>query len=263
MRQIKSFINDAAIQAAVDDKSLGKPYVALDEQTGLIDWNGKEESYNKQYLTIQALENGNFTISKESYFSEIGYSVNNGEWQSATKSKTLSLNEGDKVRVRITANKEYSTKSGLFANNTIRFKVFGNIESLEYGDDFYGKPIKYQYAFKSLFKGCSGLVDASNLILPSETSFQSHYEMFRGCSNMVSAPELTASIVYSGAFASLFFGCTSLNHIKCLSTTFNYVGALNSWVTGVSPTGTFVKKAGVNWPTGDSGIPSNWTVIEE
>lgn len=31
---------------------------------------------------------------------------------------------------------------------------------------------------------------------------------------------------------------------------------------GVSPTGTFVKKAGVDWPTGNSGIPSGWTVVE-
>ncbi len=31
MRYIKSFINDAAIQEAIDNKSLGKPYVALNE----------------------------------------------------------------------------------------------------------------------------------------------------------------------------------------------------------------------------------------
>jgi len=34
------------------------------------------------------------------------------------------------------------------------------------------------------------------------------------------------------------------------------------WVDGVptGASGTFVKKSGVSWPTGISGIPSGWTV---
>jgi hypothetical protein len=31
----------------------------------------------------------------------------------------------------------------------------------------------------------------------------------------------------------------------------------------VSSTGTFVKSAGMNIPSGTSGIPKNWTVVEE
>ena len=34
------------------------------------------------------------------------------------------------------------------------------------------------------------------------------------------------------------------------------------WVQGVSPTGTFVKSAGVEIPTGTSGIPEGWSVQE-
>lgn len=41
MRHIKSYANDNAIQEAVDSQALGKPYVALDENTGKIDWNTK------------------------------------------------------------------------------------------------------------------------------------------------------------------------------------------------------------------------------
>ena len=42
MRHIKSYANDNAIQEAVDSQALGKPYVALDENTGKIDWNNKD-----------------------------------------------------------------------------------------------------------------------------------------------------------------------------------------------------------------------------
>lgn len=37
---------------------------------------------------------------------------------------------------------------------------------------------------------------------------------------------------------------------------------LNSWVTGVSSTGTFVKNAAATWTNtfGTSAIPSGWTV---
>ena len=290
-RFIKSFSNDAAIQAAVDNKSLGKPYVALDENTGKIDWNGKEESYSKQYLTIQALESGNFSFEKTSY------SVNGGAWVVPTSlKKTITLNSGDTVSFK-------STESGKtrFQNNTLSFKVYGNIESLEYGDDFIGQTtIKYKTAFIRLFENCSGLKDASNLILPATTlkdncygSFAG-YGMFTNCTSLIAAPQLAKAITIPrnapylymfsgcislekapdllaetlddyngyGTYENMFRGCTSLNYVKCLATTFS-TGSVENWLSGVSPTGTFVKKAGVTWPTGKNGIPSGWTVIEE
>ena len=42
MRYIKSFANDSAIQAAVSSEELGHPYIALNDQTGKIDWNEKK-----------------------------------------------------------------------------------------------------------------------------------------------------------------------------------------------------------------------------
>ena len=61
MRYIKSYANDAAIQAAVENESLGKPYVALNESAGTIDWN----SYSPveyEYISL-----GRRTYSYNSY----------------------------------------------------------------------------------------------------------------------------------------------------------------------------------------------------
>jgi len=60
----------------------------------------------------------------------------------------------------------------------------------------------------------------------------------------------------------MFYGCTNLNYIKCLATNPSY-GDSTSWLVGVASTGTFVKKAGVSWQTGNWAIPSGWTVVEE
>ena len=59
----------------------------------------------------------------------------------------------------------------------------------------------------------------------------------------------------------MFRNCTSLNYIKCLATA-NIESSTNiyKWVDGVSSSGAFIKKRGVSWPSGDSGIPDGWTV---
>ena len=286
MRQIKSFINDAAIQAAVDDKSLGKPYVALDENTGLIDWNGKEQGYDKQYFTVEALSGGTFYVRK----ADIGYSVNGGEWETTTGATSLSLNQGDAVRFKGTTG-----GNSLFSGNTLAFDAYGNIESLEYGDNFSNATVVNNISgFSSCFYGSTGFNDASNLILPA-TSLKnySYYGMFEGCTSLTKSPAtLPCSVLVGRAYSymfknctslsnspdilattaasycanNMFEGCTSLNYIKCTITnaeSLSLASPFGDWVKGVSSTGTFVKKTGAKWKSGTKGIPSGWTVIEE
>ena len=60
----------------------------------------------------------------------------------------------------------------------------------------------------------------------------------------------------------MFIVCPKLNYVKCLATSgINQNNSTTSFIGGAS-TGTFVKKAGVTWPTGTNGIPSGWTVEE-
>lgn len=256
MRYIKSFENDAEIQGAVDSNLLGHPYIALNDQTGKIDWDSKEKDPAKEYLTIKALESGNFYVRK----SGISYSMNGGEWETTAGSTTLALNSGDAVRFKGTAG-----GNALFSGNTLAFNAYGNIESLEYGDDFIGKTsIKNSSAFRYLFNGCSGLKDASKLILPATDVNGSHYrEMFLSCSSLEIGPEILATRI-SGSLActNMFNGCSKLKYIKCLAT-YIYNNSTTNWVSGVSVTGTFVKNPDMtSWTTGNNGIPSGWTVID-
>ena len=286
MRYIKSFANDAAIQAAIDDKSLGKPYVALNESAGTIDWNSKEIDYSGMYLTIEALSGGTFYVRN----ADVSYSVNGAAWETTTGETALSLNQGDEVRFKGTAG-----GNALFSGNTLSHNVYGNIESLEYGDDYKGqttiKNSPSTGAFGFMFSGSTGTRNVENLILPATTlKGYCYYSMFNKCGSITKAPELPATALTSNCYAYMFQGCaslttapdlpaptlsarsyyymfnsdTALRYIKCLATNPDTNGGTAYWVQRVIPNvGTFVKKAGVTWPTGNNGIPSGWTVIEE
>lgn len=152
-------------------------------------------------------------------------------------------------------------------------KVGGNVMSLIYGSSFTGdETILPQTSyngchFDSLLKGSTNLLDASELILPvtDVSSFVNGHiyaHMFQNCRNLVTAPDLTVDVVGKNLYDQMFSGCTSLKYIKCLVT---YTGSnytFTYWVNGVPSGGTFVKKAGITWPTGQDGIPEGWTVVE-
>ena len=84
--------------------------------------------------------------------------------------------------------------------------------------------------------------------------------MFYTCTSLIKAPDLLAATLVSNCYMNMFTNCTNLSSIKCLG--YNPNAGAYQWVRGVSATGTFTKKAGVSWPTGNNGIPNGWTVVE-
>ena len=85
--------------------------------------------------------------------------------------------------------------------------------------------------------------------------------MFSGCTSLTTAPELPATTLTSYCYMYMFQDCRNLNYIKCLATNIPTNDCTDSWVNGVSATGTFVKSESmVSWQTGNNGIPSGWTV---
>lgn len=205
MRYIKSFANDSAIQEAVDNKTLGKPYVALNESAGTIDWNGKDIDYSKMYLTIEALSGGTFYVRK----ANVGYSVNGADWETTTGETTLSLNQGDEVRFKGTAGGK-----GLFSGNTLAFNAYGNVESLEYGDNYIGQTnVQNSYAFEYMFRGCTNLVTAPALPA-TDVRVWCYHAMFSGCTSLTTVPELPATALTKDCYYEMFTNCTSLSSVQ-------------------------------------------------
>jgi len=231
----------------------------------------------------------------------VSYSINNGEWQEPTNNLNLNVNANDSIRLKGKMQEDYSDNIayskqlgiGKFIGGTALFEINGNIMSLFLEDDFNNSekltPILSisRYTYYEIFKG-SNLVSAENLILPSKTCFTMYMAMFKeatllkkapqlpaitmesmcyssmfnGCVSLESSPILHADELVSMCYASMFKNCTNLKNITMLATK-GVTSGLNGWVSGVAESGTFVKSQSMTTlPSGDSGIPNGWTVVD-
>ena len=114
--------------------------------------------------------------------------------------------------------------------------------------------------YYEMFSGCTSLINAPEL--PSTSlALNCYYGMFKGCTSLTTAPELPATTLAESCYFGMFSGCTNLNYIKCLATDISATSCTVNWVSGVASTGTFVKNSEMTgWSTGQSGIPSGWSV---
>jgi len=111
-----------------------------------------------------------------------------------------------------------------------------------------------------MFQDCTSLTTAPEL--PATTLAKSCYQsMFQGCTSLTTAPNLPATTLSDNCYQAMFFNCSKLNYIKCLAVDISASYCTYEWVKGVSSSGTFVKTLTMeDWKTGNSGIPTNWTV---
>ena len=184
-------------------------------------------------------------------------------------------------RARSSGGYSYFTSDGKFA-------VGGTLASLIWGDDYDTKfNTKDWNSFVWMFYQ-SKLVNAKNLrftlttlspgtyqalfqncamlkVPPKEITIgvDVYQQMFFDCTSLVSSPDILIPTLVSNNLKEMFKNCTSLKYIKILSTDISASNCLQNWVQNVPAGGTFVKAAGVTYPSGASGIPNGWTVEEE
>lgn len=157
--------------------------------------------------------------------------------------------------------------SGVSSRTVMAYKLFNNSIYLKSAKKLWlCDGVIPSNAYNSMFWGCTALIDAPDL--PSTTVYSgsgtgedSYGNMFRDCTSLTTAPDLPSERITTRTYSAMFDGCTSLNSVKCLATNLP-ANSTGYWLSDVSPTGTFYKKAGVEWPSGVSGIPEGWTVVE-
>ena len=115
--------------------------------------------------------------------------------------------------------------------------------------------------YREMFGECTSLVNAP--VLPATTLADRCYEeMFNHCTSLVNAPVLNATTLASGCYNRMFSNCSNLNYIKCAARKYNS-NWFTDWVANVAPTGDFYCYDSSIFPTGNSGIPTGWTVHSE
>lgn len=253
---------------------------------------------NDSPLYIEAVNNLTFQFTKA-----LEYSLDNETWvwlPADTSSPTISKGEKVYLRANLKPSPSYNGPNaskgiGTFTTISGYCNIGGNIMSLIYGANYYGKVslAGYNYAFKDLFRSCYNILNAEKLKLPATTlADYCYYQTFMNCSNLITAPPMPATSLASHCYDSMYwscheltsapilpaatlvdscyrdmyFSCGRLQYIKMLATDISANNCLYRW-TGdgnynVASEGTFVKAVGATIPTGTSGIPEGWTVEE-
>ena len=179
---------------------------------GSIYYNPLEHDYSKDYFTTVAKTSGTISFSGSTASNTLNYSINGGDWSTASREPSVTVKEGDKVQWRGICTPNSSGGIGKFTS-TATFDVEGNVMSLLFGDDFKGKTILegYDYAFKMLFYDNTNVISAENLSLPATSLTNNCYSnMFGGCCGLTTAPVLPATSLTENCYSGMFGGCTSL-----------------------------------------------------
>ena len=206
-----------------------EPWVSYTRETSAVTYNKDEhEKLLKMPLTFEILSNGNITWSFndegawEDAEATIQYKKNDGEWTNMPR--TLSVNVGDVVEFR-GDNTTYGSWEEVFntfgEGTTAGFNVKGNIMSLIESTGFdTATTLATNYTFTSIFRNCTGLTSAENLVLPATTLTENcYYCMFDSCTSLTTAPALPATILALGCYDGMFYRCTSLASAPALPAT--------------------------------------------
>ena len=142
------------------------------------------------------------------------------------------------------------------------FKMFGGCSNLTTAPELPATTLA-EYCYSSMFYKCTSLTEAP--VLPATLLASCcYYNMFYKCTSLTEAPELPATTLAEACYREMFSGCSKLNKITMLATDISAADCLNQWLYNVSSKGTFIKAAEMNessFTTGESGIPSGWTVV--
>lgn len=183
MKKLKKFANRAAYENYISTSDVDEdiyPLVAYIEDTRETIMNS---GYDKQYLTMEMLENGTLQIINNSTTTSIYYKINNSiSWESFSKGNwSVSVNKGDKIKFR--GNYPTTYNSGLRIKAEGSHKIYGCLTSLCYEDNFVGQS---GGTYVELFSYDNGLKDAENLILPIDARLSG---LFANCYNLSVAPK--------------------------------------------------------------------------
>ena len=189
--------------------------------------------YSKEYLTIKSRYYGetltirfiknNTNISRSIQYSKDKINWTTISFNTSDNPTKIELNPLENIYLKGT-NSSYAeaSDSGLnYCNIRVSgngfVDIYGNIMSLIYGDNFYGKTVlTSDNTFRNLFvdslSGGSRIADAQNLILPATTLTKGCYEyMFNNCTMLLTPPKiLPATTLADSCYKGMFYNCESL-----------------------------------------------------
>lgn len=206
-----------------------EPWVSAVVENGEVDYNKDEyERLLGTPLTFVIESDGDikWVTTNANNKVTLEYSKNEGEtWAQVTSdvwasAPVISVASGETVMLRC-ANDTANTANNNFSGTSCGFSLRGNIMSLLKKEGFATLTrLPTSSTFTNFFKACSGLSDASELLLPATALANNCYEsMFENCTSLTTAPELPATTLNERCYSNMFNGCTSLTTAPALPAT--------------------------------------------
>ena len=176
----------------------------------------KEEDLTP-YVTMTAASKQTFVMKCAGNYTlpDLEYSVNNGKWQKVVADNPVVFgDEHGSLRLRgicpngtATSWEKYSTIT--FSDENVKVDCSGDIRTLiDY--TAHETVATENSSFISLFKGCTALKSAKELLLATALKKQCYRQMFEGCTSLEQAPVLQATELQESCYFSMFSGCTAL-----------------------------------------------------
>ena len=211
MGYIKLFNTITAYQDYINGEPL-LPNVSLVEEDDIVYYN-PDFDYGKEYMYVEALEDGmTVSFTKNATSGSLYYSSDKQEWNELT-GETPVVNKGEKVYFKgIDLVPASYNGIGTFTINK-QCNVTGSVMSLLFGDNFIGQTdlTGYDHAFFYLFRYCTTIQSAENLILPATTLAERCYGyMFQSCTSLTTTPELPATTLANECYDNMFTNCKNL-----------------------------------------------------
>jgi len=208
------------------DNNYEEPWVSyIEDPVDRVNYNMTDEERYGTPVTFLIHSDGDiiFKCASSTFANSaatLQYQLNDDEWSSITATVagiTIPVSSGDTVK--FIGDNEKLGGRGFFKDSTAGFKVKGNIMSLLNSTGFStmhelpqaGNNVASYGVFYSLFESCTGLTDASRLLIPvSAIPTFAFASMFYGATSLTATPTFNCVIVSGGALDSTFRRCTAL-----------------------------------------------------
>lgn len=181
------------------------------------------------YVTMTAAKTQTFKMTCKGNYTlpeDLEYSVNNGRTWLKVKEAVQGVDFGGALGSlclrgkcpygTATDNQNYSTIT--FDNPSVEVECSGDIRTLiDY--TAYETVATENSSFCSLFKGCTALKSAKELLLATALKGSCYQQMFEECTSLTQAPVLPATELQQLCYYSMFKGCKALTQAPKLPAT--------------------------------------------